>query len=292
MKKPIVIALALLTQAFGMHGQQASFPLENARWCYAGYGDQGQNLGTDCFAPDSLLTVSGKTYARIAYKEYPYALMDTLLYREENNRFFVWPQDSAQEILVYDFNLVVGDTFAINWAWALGPTPDTLVVREVDSITTLDGVVRKRMRLEYQGLWGEWIAGMGEARSVFCKPAYIVSVSGGYSFECFAVNVQLVYPDWGPGATCPLISAIGDPPQISGITVYPNPASDALHVQSMDTPVRMVELFCARGERVQVWTAAATLVRVPLPEHLTSGTYWVRVTTQDGVQTLPMLVQR
>lgn len=292
MKKTTVIALALLTQAFGMHGQQTSIPLENARWCYAGYGDQGQNLGTDCFAPDSLLTVSGKTYARIAYKEHPYALMDTLLYREENNRFFVWPQDSAQEILVYDFNLVVGDTFTVNWAWALGPAPDTLVVREVDSITTLDGVVRKRMRLEYQGLGGEWIAGIGEARSVFCKPAYIVSVSGGYSFECFAVNAQLVYPDLGPGATCPLISAVGDPPQRPDITVYPNPVSDALYVQSMDTPVRMVELFSARGTRVHVWTSATALVHLPLPERLMCGTYWVRVTTQYGVQTLPVVVQR
>ncbi|MBK8557472.1 MAG: hypothetical protein IPL65_17730 [Lewinellaceae bacterium] len=86
--------------------QYLTFPAANANWCYHGYGDQGQNLGDFCFSPTELVELNGKTYSKISYQPYPYASAEDPLYRSENNgKFYALPQDSTDEILVYDFSL-------------------------------------------------------------------------------------------------------------------------------------------------------------------------------------------
>lgn len=249
MPLPSFIPVLLLFFAAGLTAQNAPFPQENARWCYARYGDLGNYEYTFCYQPDSLVSVQGETYARINYDG------QTWLYRETSGRFYVWPQDSAQERLVYDFNLAFGDTFVVQWGRMNAGANPMMQVYAVDTIVTIpDGLARKRITLgNDQGSYCVWIEGIGTDRCDFLYPTYYLSVSGDCLLECFSVASTVLYPESAPGSTCPFVSSVQTPlRRLPEVHVRPNPATDHFElICSLDTPGTIsMALFNSLGQRV------------------------------------------
>ena len=109
---------ALFFISYGQ-SQSTALPMENAIWCYTGYGDFGSFEGVACFSPDSLVEVNDQTYAHILHKTHPWENYQEILYREDEGKVFIIPQDSVNEILIYDFQLELGDTFLVTWVLLL-----------------------------------------------------------------------------------------------------------------------------------------------------------------------------
>ena len=152
--------------------------------------------------------------------------LEEIYYREENRKFFILTPDSTNELLVYDFNLVEGDTFHVNWALGLYK-PVTLKVTKVDSVNTQDGLLRKKIRLENGPYNGTWVEGVGSINWLFIFPAYLISTSGGYSFTCHYQNKKFIYSD-NIGAKCDKYVKTQEIKNDTYFEVSPNPASDQL----------------------------------------------------------------
>lgn len=208
---------------------QVPFPTTNAQWCYSGYGDMGEDLGLFCFEPGESVEVDGKTYTEIEYQDLPFSGPQTILYREENGRFYVLPQDSLEEKLVYDFNLEVADTFYAEWGWAQNE-PITLVVTDIEIVNTLEGADRKKLTLSGDSGFGTWLEGIGSLEWVFVLPAYIPTISGGFTFACFSEGGFPIYPEFAQADDCGLLDNTEELNQAVTIRTYPNPARELLNI--------------------------------------------------------------
>lgn len=263
---------------------QAAFPTWNANWCYSGYGDHGEPNGGLCISPIELVELNGYEYSRVNFKRHPDAELESLLYREENRKFYILPQDSFNEILVYDFGLSVGDTFSTSWGWALEDSI-TLTVKTIDTITTTDGVARKLMTLadDNAGLYGTWLEGIGNLEWVFVYPGYKNSVSGGFIFGCHAVDNLVLYPfniTSPPTPGCGIVSTNDEISTISGIKIAPNPIGEDLYVQLSDI------------DKIQIRTMAGVIIyevicnknqeQFSLPFNWQAGIYIIQGISNDG----------
>ncbi|MBK8557473.1 MAG: hypothetical protein IPL65_17735 [Lewinellaceae bacterium] len=85
-------------------------------------------------------------------------------------------------------------------------------------------MLRKKIFLSNQGASGTWLEGIGSLDWVFTYPAYVQSVSGGYTFVCHSVSDSIVYPDGASASLCG-INAVSNLQQKSAIKISPNPCS-------------------------------------------------------------------
>ncbi len=284
MKNITVILLFILIGWTSHAVAQATFPTENANWCYYSFDDKGQSYGIGCISPMGSEVVGGLTYSKIVYSQHPYYNSEEALYREQNGRFYVIPQDSINEILVYDFNLQVGDLFQTDWGWGITDSID-LIVQSVDTITTLDGVSRKKIELvggvggQYNG---RWLEGIGFMDWVFIYPAYVGSLGGGYIFICHARTDTIVYPAWADSSDCGLLSSVdGVFKEERNVKLYPNPANKHLQIDLQNMQAKKLEIIDVRGRIILEQKINNQYTIIQLPNDLFGGLYLVKFTKKD-----------
>lgn len=268
---------------------QVEFPNLDGIWCYSGYGDQGENLGIDCFQPTELVDVDGVMYTKIKYKGHPNWAQEEILYREEDKRFYVWPLDWDNETLVYDFNLGVGDAFEVNWGWGLLGAIE-LEVNSIDTITTLDGVKRARFVMfeneSYAGTWIEGI-GMGNGGWVFLFPGYIGSVSGGYNFVCHFQDEQAVISEI---TECGLIDNLEETNTSKEFQVIPNPVVNEIHIQLQELRADGLEIISSEGQLVFQQKFNQKQGSIGLSHSLNAGVYFVKIIASNGLASIQKIV--
>lgn len=275
----LIVLLGLMNQAI----TQTAFPTQDANWCYRGYDDYGQNLGTLCIAPDGQVVIGGQTYTKIEYAPHPYDNVKELVYREQNGRFYVIPQDSINEILVYDFNLQVGDLFQTDWAWSLHDSID-LYVQSVDTVTTLDGVERKKITLTggaYSSYWGTWLEGIGSLEWIFVFPAYNGTLSGGFSFICHSDSTAIIYPSWADSLDCGFLTNIEEREKQSKVELYPNPVNEKLHIDLNNSDAETLSIIDLTGRVMLERQITDNRFNLQLPNNMPTGIYYVQFTRKD-----------
>jgi hypothetical protein len=163
--------------------------------------------------------------------------------REENRRvYFRLPdnhsKDSA-EMLLYDFNLLVGDTFKtvrkFNSLWG------TIRYRitSIDSVILLNGQIRRRYNfipiMTHEGLCQQtWIEGIGSLVS----PDYILGRCDG--FETFE-NLTCVFDKekliWNSSSSENCRKNIGISPVMPfrQLGIFPNPATEFLYIKNFSS---------------------------------------------------------
>ena len=112
------------------------------------------------------------------------SIFEELLYRETDDGK-VYVLDSSEEILIYDFDLNVGDTLS------LASKNEFFDVNEIDTIQLIDGLDRRVLKSEFQR---EIIEGIGRSYAPFYEVLGIVDA--GYTPVCFYVDDLLTY-DYG-----------------------------------------------------------------------------------------------
>ena len=156
------------------------------------------------------------------------------------NQVYLKSSDNP-EILLYNFNLQIGDEFVID-------DQCTLKVIEIDTIKLSDQIPRKRIKLNFKDnpTWGEqiWIKGIG---SEFGMISHFMFCSFDYSEKllCFYSNEELLYPE-NP-STC-FITYINDVKNENSITIKPNPSSYLLDIEIKNFKLDQVKIYNLLGQ--------------------------------------------
>lgn len=181
-----------------------------------------------------------------------------------------------QPVLLYDFDLAVGDTIA----WRNEPN----IVLSIDSIQLKDNTWRRTFHFDDQQYYF-WIEGIGSSLGLFNAHA-MQATDIGCSLRCYRENNQLLYPRaLASDVLCDsVLVATSNPADLgSGVQLYPNPASGTctLEVAAGAVPA-LARLFDAQGREVDRREITGAITQWKLPETGASKVLFMHLQTPDG----------
>ena len=154
----------------------------------------------------------------------------------ENKKVWVVPRDSLNEMLLYDFDLNIGDTIK-GYLYIVSESqfglPNTAVINNIDSIE-IGANFRKRWH--YQGsspFWsGTIIEGIGCEFGLLDGLCAMMDNNG--DLNCFSIDNQTLYPNSSP-EPCELTTSILDSETETenSIFCYPNPTKKTIQVSGI-----------------------------------------------------------
>lgn len=272
------------------------FPDSNAFWGIH---------GTNCFYPDwwqdiryglnGDTTINGKLYSKV------YKLLDSTLtnpnstywaaIREEDKKIYTILFYYPEETILYDFNLLIGDTITYNFQYGL-PEDFGRVVTKIDSVQLFTNEFRKRFTLvsigENFGITDSVIEGIGSiGRCGLFNPLYISFPSNGSSelFTCFKQN-EIIYYLNNPVCDhcfCSLyITGLEDKKGTAGIHVYPNPFSGQTKIES-DYYLRdaTLSLYSSIGRKVKQLNNISGKEIIIESDGLLNGLYFLNISQNN-----------
>ena len=207
MKKLVFTLTILLAFAFGSVAQSTYYPLvhedDNQQWnvvyiiAASAYPDV---YHTDIQFIEGDSIIDGVAYRQVWVKgpndDEP--RLDGFV-REEDKRVYYRRQQSyyglEEEVLLYDFNLTVGDTLTVNWL----PSTPLMVLEE--SEVEVDGTMRRRLGLGYPNSIPElgeieeyWIEGVGSTKGFLNSGYDPMSWVGSFvHLLCYYENNNLIW---------------------------------------------------------------------------------------------------
>ncbi len=194
-----------------------------------------------------------------------------------NNVFGTEHFPLLQTVLLYDFDLAIGDTIA----WRNDPN----VVLSIDSIQLKDNTWRRTFHFDDQHHYF-WIEGIGSSLGLLNSYANLQATDIRCSLHCFRENNQLKYPKTDANAALcdSLIVAASDPKDGSVQTkLYPNPAAGAVTLEvPPDAVPALARLFDAQGRELDRRRITEALTRWVLPEPGASSLLFLHLQTPDG----------
>ena len=161
-------------------------------------------------------------------------------------KIYYFPKDSIYESLLYDFNMVTGDTIQGFMAQLaknkFGPT-FYAIIDSVDSVL-VDSNYRKRWRFQTYNSWsqiwydGNIIEGIGNTYGLL--EGLLPQMDDNGFLLCYSENGTMIYPD-GIG-TCALITNNDYITKNENIAVYPNPVIQGESISIMINHVENITL--------------------------------------------------
>jgi len=170
--------------------------------------------------------------------------------REDTNKRVYARLNDTSEVLIYDFSLNTGDsTIIYEYGWGYPNTydcPMEVKVDSVDSVTLLNGEVRKRWFTNIQfTLPGQvvWIEGIGGANGLLIHDYCFVGDILTRELLCFAENDTLKYQH--PSYNNCYYSTVGikENQKKHLLKAYPNPTSGKFTVQGATAEIQIFDLF-------------------------------------------------
>ncbi len=194
------------------------------------------------------------------------------------------------EILLYNFNLIAGDTIPLIPGYNSGFS-GCRIIDSVKSIIFFGIPVRKfympYMPSNHQGNY--IIEGMGGSNGLtFFQPQMILS-SGGYyltSLNCFKSGNN-VYPN---GASCPSFIPVGiqELQNKTTLELSPNPNNGSFTITSNNPQLKTIHIYNVLGEEVfhsEINNTKSEIITNNLP----TGIYFVKVSSEKEVLTKMMV---
>ena len=194
------------------------------------------------------------------------------------------------EVLYYDFNLVVGDTFIVQTTFG-----GQAVVDSVGTMTMLNGQTRKYIRLigVGNGTAFEWVEGIGDLERGFLGNADfegghdvlachkdasgLLWVNPSYNFDCDSLLLNTPIPVG--------ISEL----QVLEIDIYPNPSTGTFSVElklerTLDIELEVVNAIGQVVYSEEIIDRTDNLYQKQLDLSMEpAGIYYVKIKTDEGV---------
>lgn len=309
--KKIMISLLFFLSVLTLYGQNSNyvpFPTNNAKWV---------TVFENCFTtPTRIYSVSeisendtiinGINYSMI------YTDVDTgstwCAFREENKRiYFLFPDRNNEEILLYDFNLEVGDTMFYYFEDIFETTQHHKVVTAIDTIRLTNGEIRHKWTLEpfipwvenYSAIGDIWVDGIGSIdwQGLFNPLVTLVATNGdNYHLGLFCHNDTTLF--YNPPCPyfyvfgCYLETSVKSFEDISNyISIYPNPAQNQVTIDCQEQKIKDVEVINIIGKvlkRIEIHDDSHFIVGI---SDLPAGIYLLKFTTDEGVVTKEIIKQ-
>jgi hypothetical protein len=296
--KTITLIILLLYSGFSF-SQSPNFFVDGARWVY--YTWESYEPGMSSLEVDSEQNViNGDTLINlISYKKLyttrkivvtappfsanQYISYDSIgpqyiRYDSSSKKVYFRTDTSATDILIYDFNLSVGDTVPM--------ISDLTGYAIIDSIRTISffGYSSHKYYLPYYNSWDSLnyiIEGIGGSNGLTYFQPVVFVISGGIymtSLTCFQLGDSIYSPS---GGGCPFITGILKEENKLMIGMYPNPTSSNSEITfTYPSPGSATEIVINNidGKEVGRYTLPlwSSVHKVKLPE-MSRGVYVARL---------------
>ncbi len=184
----------------------------------------------------------------------------------------VYRYAGSEEVLYYNFDLEVGDDFVLD----MYGISHTMTVEQVDSVSLLNGEMRKRIRFD-DFAFEDWIEGIGSSYGLPFVGVFHHKVDVYYELNCFFVDGELQYQ---PGSydDCWYNTLGVEESHLEEVCmVSPNPFINTCTIafdQNLpgDYEVRVVDI---RGAEVETYSQNSP--EMEIGENLNSGLYIIQV---------------
>lgn len=256
----ILIILFLAIPFIGLSQNYHPFPTENAIWkeyryhFWAGGGGNKQEKDTQLhYSMNGDTTINGKAYKNIYYTatifqeggDPPYYSSTTYhnneyigsIREDSSKRIFILSPNETNEMLLYDFNLSIGDTITSNFIDHLEYPNAHFTVESIDSVLVMNNFhksyhISAPTSSEYYTSLNHFndlilIEGIGSSLGLF-QFRYKSNFNNIHKLECFKQDQISAYPS---GDSCTIIFDVGiQDISLPEVKLFPNPTSDILHL--------------------------------------------------------------
>lgn len=201
---------------------------------------------------------------------------------QDGDKVYAYHGETDSFRVFYDFTLVAGDTIVFEGDSLVGGNGYFLI----DSITTMQfGSETRRVQhlthLDFDIVWGnKIIEGIGSNGCMYPQVSFCDPATGG--LRCYEddqiglINFQV------PERSCTYITSdVKDPVSSPVLKLYPNPATDYIHIQSEET-IQKLTIFNNLGMTVYQ-SASVNNTEVDVEVHsIPGGLYWLRAVVGDS----------
>ncbi|HZV71231.1 MAG TPA: hypothetical protein VFG10_16870 [Saprospiraceae bacterium] len=218
-----------------------------------GYFDSNESWSFKYKFDTTMVVFSGKIYHQLlkAYSEFSESWESTGIFiREENDRLYQY--SSGPDHIIYDFNLVKDDTFHLGNEVIV----HDLVVENVDTVTLLNGDLKRRLTLQPIDPADPdidntviWIESIGNLAGLMAnhKPW---SIDGDNSIIlCVYLNNTILYdnPNVDP---CWVMTTSTNELKKDDLIVMPNPATNDITIVGLDHGMKLLKIYNYLGVQV------------------------------------------
>jgi hypothetical protein len=187
----------------------------------------------------------------------------------DTKKIYFVPKNSSEEILLYDFSLVVGDTFSVKSNWHQGEYSVTMV----DSIAYL-GHKRLTITITNDLKSYNWIEGVGSKQGFL----YINYYDG--TLLCVNDSNNLIYKndsDYDCIKTGSL-DAISETSAQNDLKVFPNPATDNVSIEK-NSMIKLIEIYDLCGNKLACYSPNQNSYRITFTS-LKKGIYLFKIDSE------------
>ncbi len=308
MKKYLFILLALaFFKANAQSYQYVPFPTGDAVWSEYYRSEEQQSPPWFYYYYDKIaMTGEDTTINEKIYKKL-YLFNDTVFnihnatylggLREQNKKIYYYgdtirslkPIYAFQEILLYDFNLTIGDT--------LHPDSNTysnflgyFIVKNIDTI--IIGNVPRR-RITFNGSYARWVEGVGDLEGLLFPISGIVTKSGQPLGDliCFKQNDTIVYFNNNYSECMPL-NVPAKTAASENIIISPNPATSYLSLNTYNFQLLpfTFQLYDVQGSLQREGKITGTQAEINVSD-LPRGLYVLKIITDKQMITKKVVLQ-
>lgn len=279
-----ILFFIVLSITFQSYSQDyIPFPVDNAKWgtewrcqdsnveemySYTSFGDTIINNSSYC----RLKVKFGEFYLGQS-SEWTISTSSPAFYREENKKIYLYDEYYQEEILGYDFNLNVNDTFVFRLHDSL------LVVEEVEYFG------RKGLRLQtinnlYLGAYWSvvWIQGIGSLSG-------IMHPIGDYS--CSRDLICFYHDDFYP-IDCDRFYEVMNVKEsvFNNLKIFPNPVTTELNIISSNEYISSIKVYSVVNGLVlsEIFPINYNKIKLDI-SHIEKGMYILTIQSNKGIIT-------
>lgn len=199
------------------------------------------------------IILGGRSYNQllIAYSEFSEIWESTGTYiREEDNKLYEYGVGGEQ--IIYDFNLVEGDTLHLGNEVII----HDLLVTNVDIISLLNGDLKRRWILEPINPVNPnindtitWVEGIGNLEGLMMNNSPWTSDGDDSEVLCVYLDSTIVYHN--PSVeSCWVMTTSTKEGKIEELNIIPNPATNTISIVGLESEIRSVKIFDYQGSLV------------------------------------------
>lgn len=296
-KLSLLILLTLISLSFRTYSQSYPIPAPDSQWGNVSmYGPPGL---TGAGHYGSTLRYNGKD---TVINEQTYQYWEGVYTRYNNNKMYMIDKysskpDSIVEVVLYDFNLAVNDTFLLPIFSQYG---SYAIVNNVSDFTALNGQTRIEITLSIKGQICannlKWIEGIGDVNNGVLYPYTIGICDISHRVVCFSDSSGNVYKEAGFDYPCdsldnyvhlfdeitePVTSDFGSK-TFSKIELFPNPANEFVQVKIAGLMNYTAELYDTGGKLLLASSTINSTLRINLMS-IKRGIYMMQFKSNNEV---------
>lgn len=193
--------------------------------------------------------INGQTYKKMYYStdnQVTWNLADFVIRQENDIIYKLSDTPGATEVIIYKFNLGIGDSYIPN------PCGTQAGVTDVEEVTLYNGEFRNKYRFSTDYLSTFWIDHIGSLDAPIFSPGRAdCPPDPVYNLECFFEDGILKYTS-NPDNDCSFISSNENIPTLeSQLSISPNPSSEYIRIEMDDlTLLDGIHIYSSIGELI------------------------------------------